>query len=143
MKVYRYLVKEGKPLPLDEELAFSADSCSSDYPLLEIPHAHLQGQISNVDDFLTAEITLEGEMLLSDARTGKPFLQKFKTHELIDLLEDINEEGEGYVFPGTHFETSDLSHRVIRSLVPIAPHEGEIPLIEGEIDSSEPEFVTK
>ena len=143
MKVYRYLVKEGKPLELDETFAYSPEDCANDHPLLEIPSAHLTGAISNVDDFLTAEVRVEGEMILSDARSGKPFLQKFSTHELIDLLEDVNEQGEGYIFPGTHFAPEDLTHRIVRSLVPIAPHEGEVEILEGEIDDSDPEPIKK
>lgn len=122
MKIYRNLVKEGHPLELEEDIAFSKEDCQNDYPLLSVPSCHVKMVFENVDDFLTCDYFLAGEMELSDSRTAEPFLESFEDDDLIDLLQSEEEDGEGYIFPGTFLESKDLAHKIIRSLVPISPH---------------------
>lgn len=128
MKIYRNLVKEGHPLELEEDLAFSSIDCQNDYPLLSVPSCHAKMIIENVDDFLTCDYSISGTMELSDSRTAKPFTQEFEDSDLIDLLQSEEEEGEGYIFPGTFLESEDLAHKIIRTLVPISPHQENSPL---------------
>ncbi len=130
MKIYRNLVKEGHPLELEEDIVFSREECQNDYPLLSIPSCHAKLLIENVDDFLTCDYSLVGEMELSDSRTAKPFLLKFEDSDLIDLLQNEEEEGEGYIFPGTFIQSEELIHKIIRTLVPISPHQEDSPLPE-------------
>ncbi len=128
MKIYRNLVKEGHPLELEEDISFSKEECQNDYPLLSVPSCHVRMVFENVDDFLTCDYFLSGDMELSDSRTAEPFLQSFEDDDLIDLLRSEEEDGEGYIFPGTSLESKDLAHKIIRSLVPISPHKEDSPL---------------
>lgn len=123
MRIHRNLVKEGKPLIFEEDLSFSQGDCAGDYPLLSVPNCRFSCKVENEDGYLTADYSIEGKMELADSRTGKPFLQEFSDADCIDLLESEEEDGEGYIFPGTHLESRDLAHKIIHSLIPISPHQ--------------------
>lgn len=131
MRIHRNLVKEGKPLSFEEDLCFSRQDCAEDYPLLSVPKCHFACKVENEDGYLTAEYSISGQMELADSRTSLPFLEEFSDADCIDLLESEEEDGEGYIFPGTHFESAELAHKIIHSLIPISPRKEDSPLPEG------------
>ncbi len=131
MRIHRNLVKEGKPLCWEEELAFSKEDCAQDYPLLSVPKCRFRCKVENEGGYLTADYSICGEMELADSRNASPFLEGFSDSACIDLLESEEEDGEGYIFPGTHFESRDLAHKIIHSLIPISPHKEGSSLPEG------------
>lgn len=132
MKVYRTAITEARPLPLNEEFAFSKEECKPLYPLLEVKKAKIEGEITRTDDILTASFHLHAEVLFSDARTAKPFVQELDADELADLLEDElgDDEDEGFILPGSYFDTKEMVRQALLPLIPIAPHAEDSPLPE-------------
>ena len=143
MIIYRSLIKEN-PTPVDEDIAFSKEDFASTFPLLGVNSCHLEGEFFKDEGMLVFAGRLTGEALLSDARTCEAFSSPIDLEVDVDLLSNIEEEGEGYVFPENKISTHDLALCLIRSSTPIAPlQEGsKLPSSgEGYTVSTEEEYV--
>lgn len=121
MRIYRNAITSAKPLEVEEELSYKEGDFASSYPLLGLKGVKVSGQINRNDDFLTAHLHVIGTMVLSDAYTSFPFDEEFELDEIVDLLEDVDEDGDGYVLPGTFVELSEVVFHLIRSHVPLKP----------------------
>ncbi len=130
MRVYRSQVTPNRPLEVEEDYSFSRQRCVAEYPLLEVPSCHFKAVFYDDDGFLKAEYTISGVWVLSDGRTAEEFSSSFGEEGECGILSDFEEEGDGYVFPGTFFESEELAHKIIKTLVPLSPHKegSELPM---------------
>ena len=131
MKIHKNSVMEARPLELNEEIDFSGRDFAPAYPLLGIKNAHVEGLVERNDDFLTANLYVSAILILSDARTCEAFEQPVEVEDIYDLLDNPDQEGEGYIFEGKTIELDDLVFSILRSQVPIAPHKEGSKLPEG------------
>ena len=59
------------------------------------------------------------EVVLLDSYTNEPFQKKIVLDEEADLLEEDNQEAEGYIIEGKEIDLSLLCLKMIRSSLPI------------------------
>ena len=123
MRVYRSQVTPNRPLDLDEGYSFSREDCKEEYPLLEIPSCRFEATFFDEDGRLFCSYRVYGDWILSDSRTAKEFLSSFEEEGEVEILSSFEEEGDGYVFPGTFLESDELAHKIVKTLVPLSPHE--------------------
>ena len=121
MKIYRSAIPTGRPLELDEDVDFSGYDFAKDYPLLGIENAHIQGLVERNGDILTVNATVSGTLILADSRDLKPFGLDVCEKDVFDLLSEMDEENEGYLFHGNGIELSEVVYAYLRSFVPIQP----------------------
>ena len=123
MRIYRSQVRPSHPLETKEKFSFSKEDCAKDYPLLSVPSCFFEASFQDDEGFLYASYRIFGTMLLSDSRTLKEFAFPFEEEGEADILSSEEEEGDGYIFPGTFFESEDLAHKIIKTLVPLSPRQ--------------------
>lgn len=123
MKIYRSSIYSGKETPVEEVVGeFPKECFERSYPLMGIKDARLLGVVQKFDDIVVFEGTIEGTLLLSDARTNEVFEQRIEKEETVNLLDDDPDgEAEGYLFPGNGIELSEVLYSLLRSETPIKP----------------------
>ena len=131
MRIYRSQVRPSKPIDIDETYSFSRENCEKEYPLTEIPACHFEASFYDEDGYLCCSYHVSGSWILVDGRTSKEFSSSFEDEGDIDILSSFEEEGEGYVFPGTFLESEELAHKIVKTLVPVSPHQEGSELPEG------------
>lgn len=123
MRIYRSQVRPNKSLRVDEDYSFSSDDCAGEYPLLEVKECHFEATFFNDDGILRAEYSIKGTYVLSDSRTLAAFASPFEDSGEVDILSSVEEEGDGYIFSGTFFSSEELAHKIIKTLIPVSPHQ--------------------
>jgi hypothetical protein len=130
MKIYRSQIRPNKSLDVDEDYSFSAEDCAGEYPLLEVKECHFKATFFDDEGILRAEYSVKGIYALSDSRTLAPFASPFEDSGVVDILSSVEEEGDGYIFPGTYFSSEELAHKIIKTLIPVSPHQDDSSLPE-------------
>jgi uncharacterized metal-binding protein YceD (DUF177 family) len=119
MIIKRSSILPNQPTLLDEDEAFSSSYFEDSYPIKDILSCHLKGQIAKTKTYLVADLSIEAKVVLLDSYTNEPFTQKVKLEETVDLLEQEDEEGEGYIVEGNEIDLSELCLKMIRTSLPI------------------------
>jgi Uncharacterized ACR, COG1399. len=119
MKILVSSITPERPTLLDEAETFTPDYFVDSYPIKDISSCHLDGQISKGKDYLHASFHIVAEVVLLDSYTNEPFQKKIVLDEEADLLEEDNQEAEGYIIEGKEIDLSLLCLKMIRSSLPI------------------------
>lgn len=117
-KLSRSSITSGRVLPFDVEADLSTFPMT--YPLLGIKRCHYSAKVSKVGDYAHASYHIEATLLLEDSRDNSPFTDNVNLDEDIDLLEEEDEVGEGYVVPGTSIDLDEIAYKIIVSSLPIS-----------------------
>lgn len=123
MRIYRSQVTPNRPLSVNEAYSFSRKDCEKEYPLVEIPSCLFEAEFFDDDGFLSCRYRVSGSWVLVDGRTAKEFSSSFADEGEISILSSFEEDGDGYLFPGTFFASEELAHKIVKTLVPLSPKE--------------------
>jgi uncharacterized metal-binding protein YceD (DUF177 family) len=117
----------GRVIPFSVEADLSSYPLS--YPLLGIKKCHYEAKVSKVGDYAHASYHIEATLLLADSRDNSPFTDNVTLDEDVDLLEEEDEVGEGYVVPGTSIDLDEIAYKIIASSLPISVsrHKSSLP----------------
>ncbi|MDY5441740.1 MAG: DUF177 domain-containing protein [Candidatus Enteromonas sp.] len=123
MKIYRSSIPSGNPLKVDETFPdFPKEKFEQSYPLLGIKNPSIVGIFEKPNDIVIFNGTISGTLILADARTNEPFEEEVSVDGVISLLEDgLDEDAEGYIFPGNGIEVEEVVYSVLRSETPLKP----------------------
>ena len=99
------------------------------YPLKEVKSCSYSVTVSKTGDYAHASFRIKADLILIDAVDGALFEQPLDLTEDCDLLEEMDEEGEGYLVAGSVIDLDDLALRIILSSFPIkvSRPEGKLP----------------
>lgn len=110
-------------------LVFTRDTVFKDYvlsyPILGITKCHYEAKVSEVGDYAHASYKIEATLNLEDSRDGKPFIKNVNIEEDVDLLEDEDEVGEGFVVNGPDIDLDEIALKIINSSMPISVSRGK------------------
>ena len=104
-------------------LSFSQDTVFSGYPLhypvLGVKKCHYDVKITRLGDYAVAAYQIKATLLVADSRDNVPFSKAFSVTEDVDLLEEEDTTGEGYLVSGSEIDLEELALRVLASALPI------------------------
>jgi uncharacterized metal-binding protein YceD (DUF177 family) len=80
---------------------------------------HYVATVSKIGDYAHATFKIKADLVLMDSLDGALFEEKINLEEDCDLLEEMDEEGEGYLAPGSVIDLDDIALRIIISSFPI------------------------
>jgi uncharacterized metal-binding protein YceD (DUF177 family) len=89
------------------------------YPIHAIKGCSYEAQLSKVGDYAHAAFSIKATLTLEDAVDAKLFDQKIALEEDCDLLQEMDEEGEGYLFEGSSIDLDEVCLKIIASSLPI------------------------
>ena len=123
MKIHRNLITPAKGASFDEDVDLS-DLDYARFPSLKgLSDVHAEGEFyRDEDENLMVALRVSGVATLSDSRTSEIYDDPFDFEDEFQLLKDVAEEGEGYVFPENVIELHDVVFCAIHSYLPICPH---------------------
>ena len=100
MKFYKSLVSSFKNFEYNGDLDYSSYSFEKYFPLLGIPSCEVEFEAyRNEEEKLMVYVYAEANLTLSDSRDSKPFAYPITVENEFQILDSIDEEGEGYVYP--------------------------------------------
>ena len=115
MKVHKSRITFEKDQSVEENIELSAEQVATLYPIIEVRDCHLKGLIyRDDDDKLYADVDVWAKVTYKDGVTGEPFDYDFASMGLYEILEKEDGEGEGFIFPGSEFETDELTRSIIK-----------------------------
>ena len=117
MIFHRNDITPERPLLVDEDIAFPKVTKDL-YPLLGVKNVHLKGEILKIEGILHLVGELKASLVLSDARSLKRVPYAFQEKVECDLLQNEDEEGDGYVFPENRIDLDEVAACLLLSLYP-------------------------
>jgi hypothetical protein len=110
-------IVKGRSLVYENETTFKGYELR--YPVQEVKSCHYVATVSKVGDYAHASFKIKADLVLMDSLDGTLFPEKINLEEDCDLLEEMDEEGEGYLAPGSTIDLDDVALRIIISSFPI------------------------
>lgn len=95
------------------------------YPILRVKDCVYRCKVSKVGDYAHAAYAITAALEVEDSRDGKPFLKKIALAEDVDILDEEDTAGEGFLVDGSSIDLDELALRVILSNLPIRLVEDE------------------
>lgn len=115
--VPRGSIVKGRSLVFENKTTF--DGYPLSYPISEVKSCHYSATVSKIGDYAHAKFAIVADLVLIDAVDGSCFPQKVRLEEDCDLLEQMDEEGEGYLATGSNIDLDDIALRILISSFPI------------------------
>jgi hypothetical protein len=110
-------IVKGRSLVYENETTFKGYELR--YPVHEVKGCHYVATVSKIGDYAHAAFKIKADLVLIDSLDGTLFPEKINLEEDCDLLEEMDEEGEGYLAPGSVIDLDDIALRIIISSFPI------------------------
>ena len=137
MKLYKSLVTDRKGFEYAGDIDYSAFDLSPYFPLLKIPSCYVEIEAyRDEDEKLFVYVYAEAELILSDARDASEFPYPLTIEEEFQILDSIEEEGEGYVYSENAIELDALVLSLLKSALPLAPRKEDSKLPPSQEDCS-------
>lgn len=104
-------------------LAFSQDTTwkgySLSYPVLAVEKGHYDVKVTRLGDYVVAAYAIKATLQVADSRDNVPFSKEFSVKEDVDILEEEDTAGEGFLVSGNEIDLEELALRVLASSLPI------------------------
>jgi len=104
-------------------LVFSQDTTWKGYPLsypvLAAEKGHYDVKITRLGDYVVASYAIKASLQVADSRDNVPFAKEFSVKEDVDILEEEDTAGEGFLVSGNEIDLEELALRVLVSSLPI------------------------
>ncbi|MCR5333180.1 MAG: hypothetical protein K6E11_04110 [Bacilli bacterium] len=111
-----------KPLVVDEDITFDADTYKCVLPLIDVKSCHVTMEASRYDDFVEVNIKVKADVILQSSYTLKPFNFKLNTSEeyhFSSIKED--EESDFIVYKGSIIQMDEYIFNLISASIPMSP----------------------
>ena len=116
-KVAKSAISAGHSLDYAVDTDFHGYELS--YPILGVEGCHYEASLSKFGGRNHADYVIDVTLRLEDSRDAVPFISHRHIDESADLLDEEDEEGEGYIVPGNSVDLDDIALRIIVSSLPI------------------------
>lgn len=116
-KVAKSAITAGRSLDYAVDTSFHGYELS--YPLLGIESCHYEASLTKVGGRNHADYVIDVTMRLEDSRDAVAFLSDKHIEESADILDEEDDEGEGYIVPGNSVDLDEIALRIIVSSLPI------------------------
>jgi uncharacterized metal-binding protein YceD (DUF177 family) len=115
--VAKSAVVKNRALHFAQDTTFKGYAFS--YPLLAVKKCHYEGALERLGDYVHATYTINATVNVADSRDNVPFNKKLALSEDIDILDEEDTAGEGFVVNGSEIDLEELALRLIVSSLPI------------------------
>ncbi len=131
MNFYKSLITPFKNFEYKGNLDYSGFSFEKYYPLLGIKTCEVDFEAyREEDETLMAYAYIKATLLIADSRDLTPFEYPLEIETDFQILNSIEEEGEGYIYKENAIPLEELILLIVKGEIPISPHKEETPLPE-------------
>jgi uncharacterized metal-binding protein YceD (DUF177 family) len=116
-KLAKASIVKGRKLSFHQDTVFEGYPLS--YPLLKVVKCHYDAEVSKIGDYMAATYTIKATIQVADSRDNVPFMKKVDLQEDIDILDEEDSAGEGFVVSGSDIDLEELALRILSSSLPI------------------------
>ncbi|MCH3908821.1 MAG: DUF177 domain-containing protein [Bacilli bacterium] len=116
-KLSKASLVKGRNLSFTQDTLF--DGYKMVYPLLSVKKCHYDVVALKVGDYAHAHFSIKATLQVEDSRDATPFDKKVSLDEDVDILNEEDEEGEGYIVTESEIDLDELALRIIVSSLPI------------------------
>lgn len=110
-------IVKGRTLSFGQDTLFVSYPLS--YPVFEVKKCHYDVKVTRVGDYVVASYDIKATLLVADSRDNVPFSKTFAVKEDVDILEEEDTAGEGFVVSGNEIDLEELALRLLISALPI------------------------
>ena len=115
-KIAKSAILPGRTLTYEAEVA---DPKSLPYPILSLPACSYIAKVSKIAGYNHASYQIKARLELEDSRDAVPFFKDIELKEEVDLLNEEDDTGEGFIVEGNSVDLDDICLRIIVSSLPI------------------------
>jgi uncharacterized metal-binding protein YceD (DUF177 family) len=116
-KLAKASIVKGRTLSFSQDSVFAGYPLS--YPICQVQKAHYDVKITRIGDYVVASYRIKATLLVADSRDNVPFSKTFSVQEDVDVLEEEDTAGEGFLVSGNEIDLEELALRVLVSSLPI------------------------
>ena len=116
-KLAKASIIKGRTLSFSQDTLFAGYPLS--YPVSEVKKCHYEVKVSRLGDYVVASYDIVATLLVADSRDNVPFSKTFTVKEDVDVLEEEDTAGEGFLVSGNEIDLEELALRVLLSALPI------------------------
>jgi hypothetical protein len=117
LKVAKSSITSEKTQKFEQKTVFAGYPLS--YPVRAVKECSYECQVGKVGDYAHAAFVITGTLEVEDSRDGKPFLKKIAVSEDVDILDEEDAAGAGFLVDGSSIDLDELALRIILSSLPI------------------------
>jgi hypothetical protein len=89
------------------------------YPIIAVKECHYAASCRKLGKYPHADFSIHATLVLEDSLDASHFEQEVSIKEGVDLMEEEDDEGEGYVLPGSSVDLDDVALRILHASLPI------------------------
>jgi Predicted metal-binding, possibly nucleic acid-binding protein len=116
-KLAKASIIKGRSLSFHQDTHFEGYAFS--YPLVAVKRCHYDVKVERIGDYAHAAYTISATLSVLDSRDNVPFDKKMALSEDVDILDEEDNAGEGYVVQGGDIDLEELALRILVSSLPI------------------------
>jgi hypothetical protein len=117
LKIAKSSITDSRTQTFEQKTAFEGYPLS--YPVVKVKDCAYRCQVGKIGDYAHAAFVIAGTLEVEDSRDGKPFLKKIALSEDVDILDEEDAAGEGFLVGGSSIDLDELALRIILSSLPI------------------------
>ena len=107
----------------NRQLVFRNETTFSEYklpyPILSVKKCAYEVKISKFGDYAEAAYSIKALLRVEDSRDAVAFDKRVEFQEKVDLLDEEDSAGEGFIVSGGEIDLDELALRLIVSFLPI------------------------
>ena len=116
-KLPKSSIRTGYPQIVKNETTFEGYTFS--YPIKGIKKCSYEAKVQKIGDYNHAEFNIRCTLTLEDSRDAVSFDKKLNISEDVDLLDEEDDAGEGFIVAGPDLDFDQLALRIIAASLPI------------------------
>ena len=116
-KLAKASIVKGRSLSFKQDTTF--EGYPLNYPLLKVVKCHYDCTVSRVGDYAEASYQIKATIQVADSRDNVPFMKKVDLQEDVDVLDEEDTAGEGFIVSGNEIDLEELALRILSSSLPI------------------------
>ncbi len=116
-KVAKSALQKGRTLSFYNDTVFAGYDI--EYPIKSVIGCHYEAKGNRVASYPHLSYSIDAELELFDSRDGVPFRKKIHIDDEVDVMEQEDEDGDGFIYPGSSIDLDLLCLSLIVSSLPL------------------------
>ena len=128
-KVAKSALQKGRTLSFCNDTTF--EGYSIEYPIKSVVSCHYEAKGSRLASYPHIVYSIDATLTLYDSRDGVPFEKKIHIDEEVDIMEQEDDNGDGFICPGSSIDLDLLALSLIVSSLPLRINRSDSELPKG------------
>lgn len=116
-KLAKASIVKGRVLSFTNNTTFEGYAFS--YPIHAVKRCHYDVKVTKIGDYAQAAYSIKATLTVEDSRDAVLFDKKVEVEEAVDILDEEDSAGEGFVVEGGDVDLDELALRILVSSLPI------------------------